>query len=128
LRGRRHLSLQERRRGAGAMECVAGTLCGLQAGAASREDEDRLLQGCEPPWRLSEPVVRLSRVFIPGEESVGKGTLCLCVLPARRQSEGVDVHSRTVRRWALHHRSDKSLQDLAEMHNPCIRGWINYFC
>jgi len=92
LRGRRHLSLQERRRGAGAMECVAGTLCGLQAGAASREDEDRLLQGCEPPWRLSEPVVRLSRVFIPGEESVGKGTLCLCVLPARRQSEGVDVH------------------------------------
>src|SRR6516225_8897251 len=92
LRGRRHLSLQERRTGAGAMECVAGTLCGLQAGAASREDEDRLLQGCEPPWRLSEPVVRLSRVFVPSEESVGKGTSALCVLPARRQSEGVDVH------------------------------------
>jgi RNA-directed DNA polymerase len=35
--------------------------------------------------------------------------------------------SRTVRRWALHHRSDKSLQDLAEMYNPCIRGWINYY-
>src|ERR1700736_3046146 len=31
-------------------------------------------------------------------------------------------HSR-----ALHHRSDKSLQDLAEMYNPCIRGWINYY-
>src|SRR5262244_2844939 len=57
-----------------------------------RKDEDRLLQGCEPPWRLSEPVVRLSRVYIPGEESVGKGTLAICVLPARRQSEGVDVH------------------------------------
>src|SRR5215467_14702021 len=51
-----------------------------------------LLQGCEPRWRLSEPVVRLSRVYIPGEESVGKGTSGLCVLPARRQSEGVDVH------------------------------------
>src|SRR5262249_34227067 len=50
------------------------------------------LQGCEPPWRLSEPVVRLSRVYIPGEESVGKGASGLCVLPARRQSEGVDVH------------------------------------
>jgi hypothetical protein len=47
------------------------------------------------------------------------------VLPARRQSEGVDVLSRTVRRWALHHRSDKSLQDLAETYNPCIRAWIN---
>jgi RNA-directed DNA polymerase len=35
--------------------------------------------------------------------------------------------SRTIRRWALHHRSDKSLQDLAEMYNPCIRGWINYY-
>ena len=92
VRGRCHLSLQERRRGAGVMERVAGTLCSLQAGAASREDEDRLLQGCEPPWRLSEPVVRLSRVYVPGEESVGKGTSGLCVLPACRQSEGVDVH------------------------------------
>jgi RNA-directed DNA polymerase len=35
--------------------------------------------------------------------------------------------SRTVRRWALHHRSDKSLQDLAETYNPCIRGWVTYF-
>src|SRR5947209_8388340 len=92
LRGRCYLSLQERQRGASAMERVAGTLCGLQAGAASREDEDRLLQGCEPPWRLSEPVVRLSRIYLPGEESVGKGASSLCVLPARRQSEGVDVH------------------------------------
>src|SRR5262249_50883086 len=35
--------------------------------------------------------------------------------------------SRTIRRWALHHRSDKALQDLAAMYNPCIRGWINYY-
>jgi hypothetical protein len=33
---------------------------------------------------------------------------------------------RTVRRWALHHRSDKSLTELAAMYNPCIRGWIGY--
>jgi hypothetical protein len=24
-------------------------------------------------------------------------------------------------------RSDKSLQDLAAIYNPCIRGWINYY-
>src|SRR6202007_1987871 len=83
VRGRCHLSLQERRRGAGIMERVAGSLCGLQAGAASREDEDRLLQGCEPPWRLSEPVVRLSRVYIPGEEALGRGGRAFaCFLPA----------------------------------------------
>lgn len=34
---------------------------------------------------------------------------------------------RTIRRWALHHRSDKSLTDLAELYNPYIRGWINYY-
>src|SRR6201982_1392560 len=127
VRGRCHLSLQERRRGAGIMERVAGSLCGLQAGAASREDEDRLLQGCEPPWRLSEPVVRLSRVYIPGEESAGKGRRAFaCFLPAAGPKALTSI-SRTVRRWALHHRSDKSLQDLAEMYNPCIRGWITYY-
>jgi RNA-directed DNA polymerase len=29
---------------------------------------------------------------------------------------------REIRGWALHHRSDKSLTDLAQMYNPCIRG------
>ena len=35
--------------------------------------------------------------------------------------------SREVRGWALHKRSDKSLTELAEMYNPCIRGWITYY-
>jgi hypothetical protein len=35
--------------------------------------------------------------------------------------------SRTIRRWTLHHSSDKSLPNLAEMYNPCIQGWINYY-
>ena len=35
--------------------------------------------------------------------------------------------SRTVRSWALHHRSDKSLTELAAMYNPSIRGWITYY-
>ena len=35
--------------------------------------------------------------------------------------------SRTIRRWTLHQRSDKSLQDLANMYNPYIGGWINYY-
>jgi hypothetical protein len=35
--------------------------------------------------------------------------------------------SRTIRGWALHHRSDKSLQDLAKTYNPYIEGWINYY-
>jgi RNA-directed DNA polymerase len=35
--------------------------------------------------------------------------------------------SRDIRSWALHHRSDKSLTELAQMYNPCIRGWITYY-
>ena len=35
--------------------------------------------------------------------------------------------SRKIRRWTLQQRSDKSLQDLANMYNPYIRGWINYY-
>ena len=35
--------------------------------------------------------------------------------------------SRKIRGWALHHRSDKSLQDLATIYNPYIRGWTNYY-
>ena len=34
---------------------------------------------------------------------------------------------REIRRWALHHRSDKSLEELARMYNPTIRGWIAYY-
>jgi Group II intron, maturase-specific domain len=34
---------------------------------------------------------------------------------------------RDIRSWALHHRSDKSLTELAQMYNPCIRGWITYY-
>jgi group II intron reverse transcriptase/maturase len=35
--------------------------------------------------------------------------------------------SREIRSWALHHRNDKSLTELAQMYNPCIRGWISYY-
>jgi RNA-directed DNA polymerase len=35
--------------------------------------------------------------------------------------------SRTIRRWTLHQRTDKSLQDLANMYNQYIGGWINYY-
>jgi RNA-directed DNA polymerase len=34
---------------------------------------------------------------------------------------------RTIRRWTLHHHSDKSLRDLAETYNTYIQGWINYY-
>ena len=32
-----------------------------------------------------------------------------------------------MRHWRLHLRSDKTLDDLARMFNPILRGWINYY-
>jgi RNA-directed DNA polymerase len=32
-----------------------------------------------------------------------------------------------IRRWRLHDRSDKTLEDLARMFNPIVQGWINYY-
>ena len=34
---------------------------------------------------------------------------------------------QAMRRWRLHLRSDKALDDLAQMWNPVLRGWINYY-
>ena len=34
---------------------------------------------------------------------------------------------QAMRRWRLHLRSDKALDDLAHMWNPVLRGWINYY-
>ena len=34
---------------------------------------------------------------------------------------------QTIRRWRLHCRIDKKVDDLARMFNPVIQGWINYY-
>ena len=95
LCGRRDLSLSKRRGGAGLVGCSCRPLCGLQAGAASGEDEDRLLQGCEPKGRLPRHLVRFSGLSVPcPEDDVGEGGQAHlhAWLPACRQPEGADVH------------------------------------
>lgn len=34
---------------------------------------------------------------------------------------------QTMRRWRIHLRSDKAIDDLARMWNPVLRGWIQYY-
>src|SRR6201997_4945963 len=63
--------------------------------SASREDEDRLLQGCEPTRRLPYHLVRLSGIPVSGPEDDVEGrheAYLRAQLPTRRQPEGVDVH------------------------------------
>ena len=111
------------------MERACPSLCGLQADAASREDEDRRLQGCEPALRLPYHLVRLSGIPISGpkDDVEGRHEAHLRQLPAAASPKALTFISRTIRRWTLQHSSDKTLPNLAEMYNPCIRGWINYY-
>ncbi len=54
---------------------------------------------------------------------------CRCgvsFLPAASPS-ALKAIRQTIRRWALHHRSDLNLVELARLYNPYIRGWINYY-
>jgi RNA-directed DNA polymerase len=42
-------------------------------------------------------------------------------------NEAGKVMRQETRRWRLHLRSDKSLEDLSRMFSPVVRGWINYY-
>ena len=60
--------------------CVGGSRRGVQTGAAFREDEDRLLQKCEPAGRLSRR----------GRRSAARGSLLLATgtgLPLARSDQ-----------------------------------------
>src|SRR5216683_6270088 len=74
------------------MERACRPLCGLRVGAASCEDKNRLLQRCEPAWRLPEPVVRFSRLQFPGEEDDVARSYPRARLHARRQPKGAEGH------------------------------------
>ena len=59
--------------------------------------------------------------------ALGRGRRAFaCFLPAASPT-ALTFMGRTIRRWTLHHSSDKALPNLAEMYNPCIQGWINYY-
>jgi hypothetical protein len=71
---------------------LADRFCCLQVGAASCEDKNRLLQRCEPMWRLPESIVRLSRLQFPSEENDVARAYPRARLHARHQPKGAEGH------------------------------------
>ena len=67
-----------------------------------------------------------TRTRVRGLGAVGICGLGLCRRHGEQFARSGDV-VREIRSWALHHRSDKSLTELVQMYNPCIRGWITYY-
>jgi group II intron reverse transcriptase/maturase len=68
----------------------------------------------------------LGYTFRPRRSKNRWGKFFISFTPAV-SNQAAKAMRRTLRRWALHDRSDKSLADLAQMFNPVVQGWINYF-
>jgi RNA-directed DNA polymerase len=68
----------------------------------------------------------LGYTFRPRMSKSKHGVLSVNFLPA--VSNKAKKHMRqTIRGWRIQLKSDKSLEDLSQMFNPVIRGWINYY-
>jgi group II intron reverse transcriptase/maturase len=68
----------------------------------------------------------LGYTFRPRRSKNRRGKLFINFTPAV-SNKAAKAMRQTMRRWRLHLRSDKSLDDLARMFNPVIRGWMNYY-
>lgn len=84
------------------------------------KDDDR--QGDFPDTKFDF----LGYTFRPRRSKNRYGKFFINFTPAV-SNKATTAMRRTMRRWRLHLRSDKSLEDLAHMFNSVIQGWINYF-
>lgn len=68
----------------------------------------------------------LGYTFRPRSAKNRWGNLFLSFTPAA-SDKAAKTMRQTMRAWGLHRRSDKSIDDLARMIDPVLRGWINYY-
>jgi RNA-directed DNA polymerase len=68
----------------------------------------------------------LGFTFRPRRSKNRWGKYFINFTPAVSNDAGKEKREET-RRWRLHLRSDKSLEDLSKMFSPVVRGWINYY-
>ena len=68
----------------------------------------------------------LGYTFRPRRSKSRNGKYFINFSPAVSNKAGKAMREKA-RRWKMHLRSDKSLEDLSRMFSPIIRGWINYY-
>jgi len=68
----------------------------------------------------------LSYTFRPRRAKNRYGKFFVSFLPGVSNNAGKAMRQKA-RKWKMHLRSDKSLEDLSRMFSPVIRGWINYY-
>ncbi|MGA9110910.1 MAG: group II intron reverse transcriptase/maturase [Smithella sp.] len=68
----------------------------------------------------------LGFTFQPRRAKNRKGKLFVGFMPAISNKAKKSI-CENMRRWKMHRQTDKSLDDLARVVNPVLRGWINYY-
>jgi RNA-directed DNA polymerase len=68
----------------------------------------------------------LGYTFRPRTSKSRSGNYFVNFSPAVSNKASVTIRG-VMRSWLFHRRSDKSLEDLARLCNPVLRGWINYY-
>ena len=68
----------------------------------------------------------LGYTFRPRKVKTKHGTYFTGFLPAISE-KAKKVISKEIRSWKLQLKSDKSLQDIANMFNSTIQGWLNHY-
>lgn len=69
----------------------------------------------------------LGYTFRPRRSQDRHGRLFTNFTPAIAPA-AAQVLRQEVRGWRLQLKSDKSIEDLSQMFNPVISGWVNYYC
>lgn len=101
------------------------TDCGLTL----HPDKTKIVYCKDESRRGAYPIFKfdfLGYTFRPRPVSKKSGGMGVSFSPAASPTALKAIRG-TVRRWSLHRRSDKALDDLARMFNAYIRGWINYY-
>ena len=68
----------------------------------------------------------LGYTFRPRRSKDRYGRFFVSFLPAVSDEAAKSMRGK-IRGWRMHRMTDKSIEDLACMFNPVIRGWINYY-
>jgi RNA-directed DNA polymerase len=109
------------------LEAIAHRLA--QVGLELHPDKTRIVYCKDAGRRGSHEHERfnfLGYTFRPRLAKSRRGQFFVSFLPAV-SDDAKKAMGREIRRWRINRRSDLDLEDLAQMYNPILRGWINYY-
>src|ERR1700744_4813036 len=101
---------------------------GVPPGAASHQDEDRLLQVREAQRAVSEcHVSLLGYCFRPRAAWGSRSGRLFCGYTPAVSPSALKAMREKIRDLNIRRRTQLSLDDIAERLNPLLQGWIQYY-